>query len=198
MKNILLCVALVLALAAGAAAQPITTLNGKRSDEIYTKLRKIDLLNQILPLLLTKDQINKILPAVERARAKQKAVLTAEDEALAKLQSEIDETYSKAIEKDTYPTKDFLKLISSKTAEMTVKREIARSEMVEDLTKALTATLNEGQKKAMVNSFSPKFIDPSKKPEDITEAAKIEFFVGRVLLDPLAREILMDLAAHKE
>lgn len=198
MKNLLLCIALLSALACCASAQPITTANGKKSDEIYLKLRKIDLLNQILPLLLTKDQINKILPAVERARAKQKAVLTAEDDTLAKLQNEIDEVYAKAIEKQEYPTKDFLKTISTKTAEMAIRRDIARAELVEDLTKTLTATLNAGQRMAMVNSFSPKFIDPSKKPEDISEAMKTQFYIERVMLDPLTRELLIDLAANKK
>jgi hypothetical protein len=198
MKNLLLCIALLITLVSGASAQPITTERGKKSDEIFLKIRKIDLLNQILPLILTKEQINKLLPAIERSRAKQKQILSGEDDELAKLQAEVDETYKKAIEKDEYPTKEFLNKISSKTAEMSLKRDLALTEMTEDLTKALDATLHEGQKKALINSFSPKFIDPTKKPEEIPDTTKMRFFVQRVLLDPLTRELLIEIAAAKK
>jgi hypothetical protein len=198
MNKFLICISLLIALAAAAVAQPISTERGKKSDEIFLKLRKIDLLNQILPMLLTKDQINKLLPAIEQARAKMKLVLTSEDEELAKLQSRVDETYEKAIEKGEYPPKDFLTAVSNKTREMGQKRQFALIEMVEAVTKVVESTLNEGQRKAMINSFTPAFIDPSKKPDELSDSTKMRFFVERVLLDPLTRELLIEIADKKK
>ncbi len=198
MKSFLLSIAFCLALVGTASAQPISTERGKRSDEIFTKLRKIDLLNQILPLLLSKDQINKILPAIEQARAKQKMILGQEDDELAKLQAQVDEVYMKAVEKNEYPPKEFSAMIAAKTKSMSMKRSIALIEMVEVIQDLLVKVLNEGQKKALVGSFDARFIDPTKKPEDIAEGTRIRFYVERVLLDPLTRELLIEIAEKKK
>jgi hypothetical protein len=198
MKSFLLCIGLCFALVAAASAQPISTERGKRSDEIFLKLRKIDLLNQIIPLVLTKDQINKILPSIEQARAKQKLILAQEDDELAKLQSQVDEVYKKAVEDGAFPPKDFSAMISNKTKQMSMKRNIALIEMVEAIQDVVMKVLNEGQRKALVGSFDAKFIDPTKKPEEIKEGTRVRFYVERVLLDPLARELLIEIAEKKK
>jgi hypothetical protein len=148
MKSFLVSLALFVALVGTAAAQPITTDKGKQSDEVYVKIRKIDLLNQILPLLLTKEQINKILPSIESARAKWKMTLSQEDEELSKLRAQVDETYNKAVEKNEYPSKEFTTMIAAKTKSISMKRSIVLIELVEVVQDHLLKILNEGQKKA--------------------------------------------------
>ncbi|MEZ0324701.1 MAG: hypothetical protein ACAH95_02245 [Fimbriimonas sp.] len=198
MKSFLLCIAFCLTIVGAASAQPITTERGKKSDEIVVKLRKIDLLNQILPLLLTKEQINRILPLIEQARAKQKLILSQEDDELAKLQPQIEETYAKAVEKNEYPTKEFSSMIAAKTKAMSMKRSIALIEMVEVVQDNLLKILNEGQRKALIGSFDARFIDPTKKPEEISEGTRTRFYVERVLLDPLTRELLIEIVDKKK
>jgi hypothetical protein len=197
MKTLLLCIALIFALVAGASAQPITTDRGKTSDEVFLKIRKIDLLNHILPMLLTKDQINKLLPAIEQARGKQKQELAREDEELAKLKAQVDEAYVAAIEKGVYP-KEVSTVVAAKTRQMSIARQIVLGEMIEIVEKAVTTHLNEGQRKAMIGSFAASYIAPGRKPEDITDAIRMKFFIESVLLDPLTREILIEVAAKKK
>ena len=66
--------------------------------------------------------------------------------------------------------------------------------MVSVLTTMLEKTLNMGQRRALVNSFDPKFIDPSAKPESMSEEAKMNFFVKRVFMDNMAYDVLKKLA----
>jgi hypothetical protein len=198
MNKLLLSIALCFAIATGAFAQVITTEHGKQSDEIFLKLRKIDLLDQLLPLLLTKDQINhNLLPAIEQARSKMKQILNDEDTELAKFDAETTEVLDNALTKDQYPPKDFLKRVAAKTRDMSIKRSVNMSLITADLAKILDATLTDGQKKVMENSFDSSFVDPSKKPEDVKPDTKRIFFINRVFLDPLTRELLIALADRK-
>jgi hypothetical protein len=195
MNKLLLTIALCLTIACGAFGQAIITEHGKQSDEIFLKLRKIDLLDQLLPLLLTKDQINhNLLPAIEQARSKMKQILTDEDTELAKFDAETTEVLNNAMTKDVYPPKDFLKRVAAKTRDMSIKRSVNMSLITADLAKILDATLTDGQKKVMENSFDTSFVDPSKKPEDVKPDTKRLFFINRVFLDPLTRELLIALA----
>jgi hypothetical protein len=195
MKKLFISVSLLAVIVAGAFAQAITTEHGSHSDAIFTKLRKIDLLNQILPLLLTKDQINSsILPAIEKARTKEKQVLTEEDTTLEKLEPQIDEVLNKAIDKLQYPSKEFSNLIARSTTQMSIARSLALTEITENLTKALDASLTSAQKKIMEGSFDSNYVAPGKKPEDVKPEVKRQFFIQRVFLDPLTREILIALA----
>ena len=69
-------------------------------------------------------------------------------------------------------------------------------EIVDNIGKVLDETLSEGQKKAMEGSFSAGTVDPGKKPEEVTALAKRNFFIRNVLLDPLTRELLIEIADH--
>src|SRR5688572_4548396 len=51
-----------------AGAQLIVTADGKKSDEIMTKIHKMDMVNQLLPVLMTTDQVKAILGPIEVAR----------------------------------------------------------------------------------------------------------------------------------
>ncbi|MFQ3588568.1 MAG: hypothetical protein SNJ76_13020, partial [Fimbriimonadaceae bacterium] len=57
----ILAVALVAALAGSAIAQAAPDARARKSDETMAKIRQLDLLNHILPLLWTRRQINDVL-----------------------------------------------------------------------------------------------------------------------------------------
>ncbi|MDR3691817.1 MAG: hypothetical protein P4L46_20730 [Fimbriimonas sp.] len=194
MKHLLLSLGLCLALVTGASAQ-ITTDKGSKSDEINLKIHEVDLLLQILPLLLTKDQLNNdVLPAVEQARAIAKKELQAEDDALAKMEPIVDQALADAYAKGAYPSRTMIDEVAKTTKTYANKRLITELNMVSVLTAMLEKTLNSGQKKALINSFDPKFIDPAAKPESMSDEAKMNFFVRRVFLDPMVYEVLKKLA----
>lgn len=173
-----------------------TSEQAKKSDEIVMKMRQIDLLNQIIPLVLTKDQINQLLPAIERARAKAALVQKDEASALRKLDGKISEAIKKAIETGVAPPKDLLNELATATTAMTEKRLLAMDENTDAVYKVFSDTCNAGQKKAAANSFSPAFINPGVKPDQLTDVQKIRFFVDNVLLDPQAHDLLVALAKH--
>jgi len=195
MKQLLLCLALCFALVAGANAQ-LTTEKGSKSDQINIKIHEVDLLLQILPLLLTKDQLNNdVLPALETVRNLEKKQLKLEDEALQNMEPDLDKALKDAYEKGAYPSKAIIGEVSKQTKDLGMKRLVVQLNMVSVMTAILEKTLNAGQKKALENSFDEKFIDPSAKAGTLSQEAKINFFVKRVFLDPLTYEILKKLAA---
>lgn len=195
LRNLALSLTLLATLTVAASAQIISTDKGKASDEIIMKIHKVELLNQILPLFLTKTQINdKILPAIEKARGKWRDLLAQEDDVLSKIGPQVDETITNAIDKSQYPSRDLLLDIQAKTKSMSLKRTVLTIQLVDDITGVLKDTLDKGQMKALIGSFDARFIDPKTKPEEMSEDTKRSFFVQNVFMDPACREILIDIA----
>jgi len=196
MKQLLLSLGLCLALATGASAQ-LTTAKGAKSDEINAKIHEVDMLMQLLPLLLTKDQLNdKILPGIEKSRATFRKELEYEDGELAKLEAMLDDALDGAYTKGSYPARKSTTEIADKTYKLGLQRQIIVSVMTDSMVDVVNSTLNAGQKKALLGSFDPKFIDPTAKPETITDDRKMKFFVQRVLMDPTTYEILKKMAKN--
>ncbi len=194
MKHLLLSLALCISLLAGAHAQ-ILTDKGSKSDLTNQKMHEIDILLQVLPLLLTKDQINtKILPAIEKSRQLLRTELQLEDDALAKMDPLLDESITAAYEKGAYPARKVTDEVAKTTASFNIKRKFVEIQMVAAMTDVLKETLNAGQKKVMANSFDPKFINPDVKPDTISEDMKTNFFVERIFMDPMTYDVLIKLA----
>jgi hypothetical protein len=194
MKHLLLSLGLCLALFTGASAQ-ITTDKGDKSNEINLKIHEVDLLIQLLPLLLTKDQLNHdVLPTIEIVRDMERKELQAEDEALAGMEADLDATLKDAYEKGAYPARKVIDEVSQTTGKFATKQLLTQLQMVAAVTAMLEKTLNAGQKKVLINSFDPRFIDPAAKPETMTAEAKMNFYVKRVFLDPYVYNILKKLA----
>jgi hypothetical protein len=198
MKHTLTCLGIFVSLLcfgrASGAQSPAD--QAKKSDEIVLKMRKIDLLTQIIPLALTKDQINKLLPAIERARAKVAAVVKAEAADLLKLDGKLNEAIKTSIENGTTPPKKLLDELALDTATLSEKRLVAIDENTELVLKSFEDTVNAGQKKAAANSLAPQLFDPSLKPDKMTIEEKVRFFVKQILLDPQAYDVLIELAKH--
>lgn len=188
---------LVLALvaAAFAAAQPVSPEErAKRSDEILKKMRQMELANQILPLVMTKDQLKEILPAIEKARKNVRELQTEEYETMRKFEAQLDTAIQNATDKGQLPGKDLLVEMNRLLVAFSLKRQAAASENVTSVLDVLNKTLNAGQLKAAANSLDLKQFDPSVKPEELTETVKVRFYVGQVLLDPLAYDLLVKMS----
>ena len=193
MKHFLLSIALCLGIVAGVSAQ-ITTPNGAKSNQINAKIHEVDMLLQIMPLLLTKEQINgKLLPAIEKNRESFKKELIFEDDELAKMEAMLDEALSGAYNKGSYPPRKITGDVAERTAKLATQRRIFVGVITENMIETVKATLNAGQLKALIGSFDPRFIDPTVKPETITDDRKLRFFVDRVFLDDTTYEILKKL-----
>jgi len=196
MTRILICLAIVIGMLASAPAMAQTSDQGAKSDKVLMKLRQIDLLNMLIPLALTKDQIEAILPAIERARQNVRRVEKDEAATLEKLDSKVSDAIKKSIETSVAPPKALLDELAQTTKDMGDARVAAVDENTMNVLKVFVATVNAGQKKAAVNSFSPAYIDPKAKPDTVTDDEKITFFVRDILLDPQAYDILVQMSRH--
>ena len=194
MKHLLVCFGIVLSLFTFGHAQSAD--QAKKSEEIVMKMRQIDLLNQIIPLALTKDQINQLLPAIERARSKVQQIEKDEASTLQKLDGKISDAIKKSIETSVAPPKELLNELATATATMSEKRELAIDENTDAVIKVFNDVCNAGQKAAAANSLAPQLIDPSLKPDKMTQTDKIRFFVQQILLDPQAYIVMTELGKH--
>lgn len=194
MKHLLLSLALCIGILGSASAQ-FTTPNGAHSDQILLKMREVDILLQLMPLILTKDQINtKLLPTIEKNRDIFRKELQYEDDELAKLEPMLDEAMANSYDKGAYPPRKITDDVLARTSKLATQRDVFVGIMVSAMDDTLIATLNPGQMKALLGSFDSHFIDPNAKPESITDARRRRFFIQRIFLDPIAYEVLKKLA----
>ncbi|HTQ10637.1 MAG TPA: hypothetical protein VMI31_11235 [Fimbriimonadaceae bacterium] len=196
MKRILVIIIVVVALMATIPAMGQASDQGSKSDQVLMKLRQIDLLNMLIPLALTHDQIEKILPAIERARQRVRQAEKDEAATLLKLDGKVTEAIKKSIETSVAPPKELLDELAHTTQAMGDTRDSIALDNTESVLKVFVDTINAGQKKAAINSFSPAFIDPKAKPDTITDDVKLHFFVNNILLDPQAYDILVQMSRH--
>lgn len=184
----------------GALAQPGNSPTGtsmvaaREAEAILRKGRQLDLLNEILPVLMTKEQLKKILPSVEKARLAVRKVEAEELITLRVLEKQFDTMMKAAIEKGQVPSQEEMQSIALKYREMNFRRLEVSSENAEMVEKALRANLNAGQLKAAQNALSPARFDPALDPTKMTDEQKLRFWVRMVLLDPLSYDLLVKLS----
>lgn len=194
MRTFLLALSACLLLAVSAPAQTAPADATKRAEEVLKKMRRIDLLNQILPLALTKQQITDLLPALEKARANVRKTERYEQEQLAKFEKELDDAIKAGIEKGVVPTREFTGKVARFYQALSINRQIAVNENLETVRPVLTKTLNAGQTKAATGLIDAAFFEPGAKKEDLTDARKLDIYIREVLLDPLAYDLLIQLS----
>lgn len=196
MKSVLISLAVLLALVGSASAQPQSE-KAKRSGETLDKMRQLDLLNQLLPLVMNKDQIRKILPAVEKARQDVKAEENLEADLIAKYAARVDQAVKDGIDKGDVPDKKFLVELNALIRTMTMRRNAIAKDNVDLVLEAMKKNLNAGQLKAAANSLNPTVFMSGVKVEELKEDDKLMLFIREIMLDPLAYDILVRMQASK-
>jgi len=157
------------------------------------KLAEIDLANQLLPVLMTKDQIKVLLPVIEKCRTNVRAQAKKEADRLKALQSEIDKVYGEAY-KGMVPSQEFLDKITAlftKFANERVGVSLANSLL---LFEKMKETLNDGQKKAVVGVVDRIFNQENKKWEDGTADQKLQYFGATLILGDRGYDMLVKLS----
>ncbi len=194
MKRVLLAAILVFSLAGSALALNQDTPASKRADAIVNRARQLDLLNHILPLLLTKDQINKILPVIEKCRGKVKQVMAKEAENLKLVEIEVEKAYEDGIKKGAVPSRALLEKLNRLFFGFSILRNAAASENADDVYAVMKSCMNEGQLKVAANSIDIKRYNPQADTSKMSDEEKIKFFIKDVMLDPLSYDVLVALA----
>jgi len=194
MKSLLIALAVMFALIGGASAQ-ISEDKAKKSTETIEKMRQLDLLNQLLPLVMTKEQIRKLLPSIEKSRADVKTEEGTEADLIAKYAARVDQAVKDGIQKGDVPDKKFLVELNALIRTMSMRRDAIAHDNVDRVLEAMKATLNAGQLKAAANSLNPTVFLTGIKVEEMTEDQKIRLFIQEIMLDPLAYDILVKMQA---
>lgn len=186
--------ALLMGMTAMGSAQTTPDDRADRSYAIYEKNIKLDLYNQILPLLFTKEQFRAVLPAIERARQRVRETEKLEYEELRKLEGEMDAALKKATDNQVIPPPELMTKISNTLKKLTVARRLIIDSNVQEVLDAFMKTANAGQQKAAANSLNLALYMPNAKPEDVKDEAKLRIFVSEVLLHPAAYDIMRKLS----
>ncbi len=163
------------------------------ADQILVKARKIDLLNQILPVGMTKKQLNEVLGAVEKVRRNVDKQELLEFGEMVKLEAGMDAAIKAGLEKGELPSHEFVIKISKTFHALDRVRQSVIYDNEEIVRTAVKKVLNEGQIKAAANAIEPTYFDPSIKPEELTTAKKLDVYIRVVLLDPNAYSVLTEL-----
>lgn len=197
MTKPLLLIALAVLLPNLSSAQ-VSTSDASRSTEIQKKVAELDSLVQISPLALTKVQINALLSAIEKVRQKLREVETLEAKDLVTIDLKVSKAVDEGVEKNAYPPRELQNQVASLWRAMGIRRNLLYTDMVDSVFKVCKTTLNEGQLKTMEKSLKPDALDPSLKGVEMDSDARIKFFVRKILLDPVAYDLLVKMGKRKD
>lgn len=185
MKPLLTLTAL-LALAAGAAAQTAPTP--------LMKIKQLDLMNQLLPVLLTPAQIKAMLPAIEKAQEAERKLIKQEAEELKAIEGRVDKALAAAREKGEVPSRELQQDIHKMFADFRLRRVALTIDSADAVLAIVEKELDKGQLAVIANSIKPEELAPGRKPEDVTDQEKRRGWVRIVLLDPAAYDLLVEMS----
>lgn len=177
-------------------AQQVTKEQTMKSREILQKARMLDHLTHLLPLLLTKTQINSLLSAIEKARAKEDQITLNEHRELLKMESMLDEQIKRGVEKRMVPEDAKLKETAKTFSAFDFRRMAAAEENATELLAAVKKIFNAGQLKVAENTLDPKAFDPKLKPDEMSQDEKLKFFIKAVLMDWTSYDVLVKMAKY--
>ncbi|MDH4387326.1 MAG: hypothetical protein QE269_01220 [Fimbriimonas sp.] len=189
MKLVPFFIAGALALGAYSGAQT-PSKNIQDANMVLVNIDKLNVVKFVLPLLLKKKQIGDMMAAMEKCRSKELEVRESDAKELLKLDADIKKAVSGAVEKGDYPDKALQGKIIAVQEAIITRRKIVVNENVQILEDAAKLSLDEGQLKVMVNILDPRSVDPSAKPDKMTDEEKRRFYLRAVFLDGLTYELL--------
>ena len=193
MNKLLLVLGLLVSLFAVSLAQPVDPQMAKESTDIATNMRKIELLNELLPLALQRNQIQQILPVLERIRSNQQKALVKEHQLLLDYQKSSAAAVDAGI-KGKLPDPSYVRDILAFYKAIDIARQVAAGENIDKLYPVLTKILDKGQQKVMANTLTVQFFEPDITAAEATDEQKIRIFCREIFLDPLTYDLLIAMA----
>ena len=130
----------------------------------------------------------------EAVREKRRDVLDGEYKLMLQLTKSVNDAIS-AAEKGAVPGQQLVQNLYKATVNSVVTDTMVISEGTDEIFDVVKSTLDKGQLAVMANSLNPKdFPNDLKKPEEVTQDERIHIFIKRVLLDPDAYDLLVNLS----
>lgn len=179
------------------SAQLTQAERARRSDEILAKARQVELMNQLLPLLLTPEQIEKLVPVIEQARKNVQEAEVKEYEVLLKLEPKLDAAITEGKDKKQIPSQTLLAEMKNTFNALNMSREILISQNVDMIMPVMKSTFNKGQLRAAIYAIKPQLFDPSLDPTKLDDDAKLRFFIKVIILDQHCAPVLNSLKEKK-
>lgn len=183
---------LLVALSAIAPAQ-LTAEQKAAADRVMRKIRKLEMYNQILPVLFTKDQIKAFLPALERYRSEVTKLELDENKILQGFERELDQNLERSANKGEIPESKTLNMAVIYFKAFAMKRKALVDETVAELTRLMKEKLNDGQVRSAANAMNPRLFLPDVDPEKMTEDQKLDLWVRMILIEAATYDILVEL-----
>jgi hypothetical protein len=191
-RRLSLVLLLLSGLAALAPAQRLTADQREESDRVLKKIRSMELYNQILPVLMSADQVKALLPIIEKHRADADRFEVDEHRLLLQLEKDVDAAVTNAREKGQLPGPKILSDANIHFKAFLMKREALIADTVSKLKTVMNEKLNAGQVKAAAHAFNPVVF--GIKEEELTEDKRLDYWVRAVLMDNQAYPILIELS----
>ncbi len=163
------------------------------ASNIMAKMRQLDLMNQLLPVLLTNDQAKKLLTPIEKARQAVADIEKKELEEMKKVEPSVDSALKAAKEKGELPPKNVQQAVFVLLQSFQKRREAMVIEQTEGVLKVVEETFDAGQIKAASNSLSV----PESESGKLSDRDKLRRWVQAVLMDPLCYDLLVDISRKK-
>lgn len=163
------------------------------ADRIAFKIRRIQILDQLLPVLMTKSQIKALLPVIERSRQKELDLEKKELQEMKEFEPEIDKELNRAIKEQKVATDEFARKYLKLVNAFTLGRQILVGGSSADVLAKMKEVLNEGQLKTAELSLDPRLFG-EKDPANMSSDAKLKMWIGEVLLDRASYDLLVDMS----
>jgi hypothetical protein len=163
------------------------------STRIQEKVRRVELLNLLLPVLLTKEQITALLPSVLKARKADEDLKKREAAVLRTLEADLDRMIKAGLDSKQVPPLEVVGKVSTAFQAMAITRRSLVDEQVGLVLAEVEKNLDSGQRKA-AGGLVPKSAANPTNPEAATDEERLKIWVRSVLLDPLATDMLQRMA----
>jgi hypothetical protein len=187
-------IGLITAMACGltlGVPQQASTPTLSEVDQLLLALSDITWFNNIRPLNLTKPQIERLIPAHERAYKQLERLIQEEAKELRNRKDEILRIREDTSRGKSLP-KEFLETIKRLETDAAQKRRQLRAQVVSEVATELKPTFTDEQFQSMV-----------KRSKEVLESARVDvsqlkddqlyaLFVESVFLDPRAPELLKE------
>ncbi|QYK52968.1 MAG: hypothetical protein KF824_11995 [Fimbriimonadaceae bacterium] len=160
---------------------------------INLKIRRVEILDQLLPVLMTKEQIKKLLPIVEKARQMEVDLQKKELGMLKDLEPLVDKELENGIKKQMLTSAEF----NAEYAKIVAKFHTGRAGLIGMSTgmvyEEMKKVLNDGQRTAAAKAV-PAVHFPGRELNSVSQEEKLKVWIREVMLDRASYELLSDMA----
>ncbi len=181
-----------------AAAPVMQKRENVDATRINLKIRRLQLVDQLLPVLMTPAQLKAILPAVEKARQQEVDLEARELRELKAIEADLDKELKAAIEKGILPSDEIDAKLAKLTEVFKLGRQVLVGSNVNAILTAMKANLSEGQLKAAAGSLNPLILNPNADPAAMSQDDKLRAWIQLVLLDRAVYDLLVEMSLKKD